>query len=57
MIGFPNQGMIPPGLSGSWPSLILVADDLANFDWLLNQLSDLENLCGHDTGRIRELSS
>jgi hypothetical protein len=26
------KGMLPTGLSGSWPYLILVADDLANFD-------------------------
>jgi hypothetical protein len=29
---------------------------LANFGGWLNQLPDIENLCGHDTGGFREQS-
>ncbi len=44
--------MPPSGLSGPWPQLILVADGFANFGGRLNQLPDLENFCGHDTGEF-----
>jgi hypothetical protein len=49
-----SKGMFPTRLSGSWSWLILVVDDSANFGGFLNQLPDIENLCGHDTGGFRE---
>ena len=51
------KGMLSPGLCRPWSQLVWVDHGLANLGGGLNHLPDLENLCGNDTGGIREQSS
>ncbi len=50
-----SKGMLPTGLPGSWPWLVLFSDGLSQLWRVTEPRSDLENFCGHDTGGFREL--